>query len=73
MNYKLLLIFLLVALMVVSPTVIGLIADGQALENNDNTILDKSDVPDITVELYITSTGEIKQMELDEYVCGVLL
>ncbi len=73
MNYRLLFVFIIVALMVVSPTVVGLVADGQALEKDDNTVLDKSEVSDITVELYITSTGEIKQMELDEYVCGVLL
>ena len=59
--------------MVVSPTVVGLIADGQALDNDDNIVFDKSEVPDVTVELYITSTGEIKQMELDDYVCGVIL
>ncbi|MBR5322364.1 MAG: stage II sporulation protein D [Clostridia bacterium] len=73
MNYKLLVVFLIVALMVVSPTMVGLVADGQALENGGDNNLDKSNIPDITVELYITSTGEIKQMSLEEYVCGVLL
>ena len=72
MNYKLLFVFFIVALMVVAPTVVGIIADGQALEEY-NAVFDKSKIPDVKVELYITSTGEIKQMELDEYVCGVLL
>ena len=73
MNYKLLLVFLILALMIFSPTVVGLITDGQALEQENDIDFNKSEVEEFTVELYITSTGEIKQMELDEYVCGVLL
>ncbi len=73
MNYRLLFIFFIVALMVVSPTVAGIIADGQALEKNDDMFFDKSEIPNVTVGLYITSTGQIKEMSLDEYVCGVLL
>ena len=73
MNYRLLFVFFIVALMVISPTVVGIIFDGQALENSNDIVFDKSDLPEVTVELYITSTGEIRQMKLDEYVSGVLL
>lgn len=73
MNYKLLLIILVIAIMVVAPTLFGIVADGQALDNIDVVSFDKSNLPDVTVELYITSTGEIRRMALDEYVACVLL
>ena len=34
---------------------------------------DKNELENITVKLYITSTGEISELDFEEYICGVLL
>ncbi len=73
MNYRLLIIIVAVILMILAPTVGGMIADGQALKNAKEEEFDKSDLPSVTVDLYITSTGEKRKMALEEYVTCVLL
>ena len=58
--------------MLFSPTTLGLLGDGQAY-GNDNDIIDKSKVEDKTIKLYITSTGNTVEMDLEDYICQVLM
>lgn len=62
-------ILLLITAMVCSPTALGMMLGGQAVEENKQNTPSTS----VTAELYVCSTGEIKQLELEEYVCCVLL
>jgi len=69
LNFRLIGILLLITAMVCSPTALGIMLGGQAVEGN------KQDTPStsVTAELYVCSTGEIRKLELEEYVCCVLL
>ncbi|MBE6642878.1 MAG: stage II sporulation protein D [Ruminococcaceae bacterium] len=73
MNYKILVVCLAVFLMVLSPTAGGIIYEGQASQKREEVPFDKEELEEITVELYITSTGEKVCMDIEEYVVGVMM
>ena len=58
--------------MLFSPTTLGMIGNGQAYGKDDD-VLDKSKLEDRTIKLYITSSGNTYEMNLEEYICQVLM
>lgn len=61
-----------IIIMLFSPSVFGILGNGQA-HGEKNETLDKSDLEDRKIKLYITSTGNSVEMDLEEYICQVLL
>lgn len=69
LNYRLIIAVICIVVMVFSPAAAGLMAGGQASYPEGAA----KNADSMTVELYITSTGERVSMTLKEYLCGALL
>lgn len=69
MNYRQIVIIFTVALMVLSPSIVGIFG-GQ------DSVVASADVhtlPRERIRVYLTATGECREMDIEEYVSGVML
>lgn len=57
--------------MMVSPFSVYIIGDGQAVEKNEQ--IEKNEVEEKSVSLYITSTGFVEYIDFDEYIISCVM
>ena len=62
-----------VIVMLLSPFTSWWMYGGQAPDVKENEETKKDTVKEVSVKLYSTSTGEISELDFEEYICGVLL
>ncbi|MBQ7968991.1 MAG: stage II sporulation protein D [Clostridia bacterium] len=71
MNLKMIGILTAIFTMLLAPFSVCFLGDGQAEAKSDS--LDKSRLEDKAIEVYINATGEKKELDIEDYVCCVLL
>ena len=71
MSYRILGIFISVFLMIFSPALSGIIFDN--VSEKSEQVLDKSNLESKEISVYMHSNGICDTMDLEDYICGVVM
>jgi len=70
-SYRILGIFISVFLMIFSPALSGIIFDN--VSEKSGQVLDKSNLESKEISVYMNSNGMCETMDLEDYICGVVM